>query len=543
VRKILVTTALPYANAPLHLGHILEHVQADIWVRWQKMFGNDCIFVGGEDAHGTAIMLSAEKEGITPETWIANMKTDHEKDLAGFHVVYDNYHTTHSAENLALTTEIYEQLKINHSISTSVVEQAYDPVKEMFLPDRFIRGTCPRCKAPDQYGDGCEVCGATYTAAELLDAVSQISGSKPITKSSEHYFFLLEKYAEMLQTWSESDAHVQPEIANKLKEWFKVGLKSWDISRDAPYFGFAIPGATNKYFYVWMDAPIGYIASFKNLCTKRQDLDFDSYWKSESATELYHFVGKDIIYFHALFWPAVLYAAGWRRPTAIFTHGFLNINGQKMSKSRGTFVTASSYLEHLDPEYFRYYLAAKLNASIDDLDLNFTDFVQRVNSDLVGKFVNIASRCASFINKHFAGKMATTLAEPALFEKFVASGERINELYTSRQYSEAMREIMSLADLANQYIDQKKPWTLAKDQQQLPEVQAITSMGLNLFRLLLLYLKPVLPRVAKEAEKFLNIPELTWQDLKKPLLGHTVLAFTPLLQRVDAEKIKLIVNI
>lgn len=540
VRKILVTTGLPYANASLHLGHILEQIQADIWVRWQKLCGADVIFISGDDAHGTPIMLSAQKAQKRPEDWIEQIKIEHTEDLKAFEISLDNFYTTHSKENHELTVQIYEALRVHGDIQVLNVKQLYDDEAKMFLPDRFVKGTCPRCKANDQYGDNCEICGASYDALELIDPISSLSNSKPIEKHSEHYFFSLEKYAAFLREWTRADQHLQKEIGHKLDEWFKAGLKNWDISRDAPYFGFAIPDAPDKYFYVWLDAPIGYMASFKNLCSRNPNLNFSEYWGAQSQTELYHFVGKDIIYFHALFWPAVLHGANFRTPTSIFTHGFVTVNGQKMSKSRGNFITARQYLNELQPEYLRYYLATKLNDSIDDLDFNLADFVQRNNSELVGKVVNIASRSAPFITKHFQGKLAEQLADEKLFHKFVEAGEKISKCYLERKYSEALREIMFLADLANQYIDAEKPWTLAKDPHNLSKVQAVASQSLNLFRLLALYLKPVLPTMVDKVEEFLNIPPLNFASRGTPLLNHTILEFKPLMQRLDlkqAEKI------
>jgi len=535
MRKILVTAALPYANGPLHLGHMLEHIQTDIWVRWQKIQGNSCIFICGDDAHGTPIMLSARQQGITPEELIAKSKLEHQADFAGFYIDFDNYYTTHSPENRELANTIYSRLKQNGDIEIKTVEQAYDPVANMFLPDRFVKGICPRCKAKDQYGDNCEVCGATYTTADLIDPVSVVSNVKPVQKSSEHIFFMLNKYTAMLQKWTHDDKHLQPEIKNKLKEWFNIGLKPWDISRDAPYFGFEIPDAPGKYFYVWLDAPIGYIASFQQLC-KRNGLNFDTYWDEGSDTELYHFVGKDIIYFHALFWPAMLFGAKFRTPSSVFVHGYLTVNGQKMSKSRGTFILVSDYLKQFNPECLRYYFAAKLNAGIDDIDLNFADFAQRVNSDLVGKVVNIASRTANFINKYFAGKLASELTNQTLFDNFIAEGNKLAISYENRDFSNAMRQIMALADHANQYIDEQKPWALAKQNPHDPLIQQVCTMGLNLFRILMLYLKPVLPKMALEVEKFLQIEPLMWSDLNKPLLDHNIAEFKPLLQRIDATK-------
>lgn len=538
MRKILVTSGLPYANGPIHLGHLVEYIQSDIWVRYQKLIGNECVFICGDDAHGTPIMLNAAKQNLSPEELIAQIKISHEADFAAFNIQFDNYYTTHSAENLELAQEIYGKLQANNDIEVKVIAQAYDPVKNMFLPDRFIKGECPRCGAKDQYGDSCEACGATYTSLELKNPVSVVSGATPIQKESEHYFFKLEKYQGMLRDWINDKSHLSPEIANKLNEWLANELKPWDISRDAPYFGFPIPNTTGKFFYVWLDAPIGYIASFKNLCSRRLDLNFSAFWHEEQATELYHFVGKDIIYFHALFWPAILTSAGLRKPTAIFTHGFLTVNGQKMSKSRGTFITARSYLDHLNPEYLRYYFAAKLNNRIDDLDLNFDDFSQKVNSELVGKVVNIASRCAKFINQQFENKLSNSLDVPELFAKFSQAGEELKNLYEKREFSQVIREIISLADLVNQYIDEQKPWALAKQQPGSPQVQVVCTMGLNLFRLLMIYLKPVLPVMAKTVEDFLNIPELTWQDSAKPLLNHTINEFKPLMSRVEKDKLK-----
>ncbi len=532
MRKILVTSGLPYANGPIHLGHMVEYIQTDIWVRFQKLIGNDCIYICGDDAHGTPIMLSAQNQGITPEELIKNMKKSHEQDFAGFYVEFDNFYTTHSPENKELVTAIYQKLCENNDIEKRIVKQAYDPVKNMFLPDRFIKGECPRCGAKDQYGDNCENCGATYTPLDLKNPVSAISGAKPIQKESEHFFFHLEKYAALLQKWLNA-GHVQDEVGHKLNEWFKMGLQEWDISRDAPYFGFEIPGEQGKYFYVWLDAPIGYMAGFKNLCAKRKDINFADYWNMGADTELYHFIGKDIIYFHALFWPAILTGAGFRKPNNIFVHGFLTINGQKMSKSRGTFILASDYLQKLNPEYLRYYFAAKLNGTIDDIDLNFDDFKQRVNSDLIGKMINIASRCAGFINKKFNNQMAGSLSDHSLFNIFVTKGEEICHLYEDLRYNQAVREIMALADKANQYINDKKPWILAKEPGQEHEVQNICSMGINLFRILMIYLQPVLPKMAKDVAEFLNVPLFHWQDINQPLLNHIINKFKPLMQRVD----------
>ena len=535
MRKILVTTGLPYANGSLHLGHVLEQIQADVWVRWQKILGVDCLFVCGDDAHGTPIMLSAQEKGITPEELITGIKLEHEKDSADFYIDFDNYHTTHSKENLSITSEIYKKLKANGDIVVKTIDQAFDTIKEMFLPDRFIKGTCPCCKTENQYGDNCENCGSTYNSMDLINPVSTLSGTQPIKKPTLHYFFHLPKYAEFLQHFLHDENHLQKEIAHKLDEWFKSGLKDWDISRDAPYFGFEIPDAPGKYFYVWLDAPIGYIASFKNLCEKRPEIDFDTYWKNDSKVKLYHFVGKDVVYFHALFWPAVLKGANLRLPDSVFTHGFVTVNGRKMSKSRGNFITARSYLDNLEPEYLRYYFTSKLSDTVDDLDFNITDFVQRVNSDLIGKVVNIASRSAGFITKNFDGNLASSLANEDLFNEFVKTGDKISDCYIARKYSEAVREIMRLADLANQYIDAEKPWVLVKDPATLPKTQLVATMGLNLFRLLVLYLKPILPKTALESEEFLNISPLVWQDREKPLLNHDIKPFKPLMQRILLE--------
>jgi methionyl-tRNA synthetase len=534
--KMLVTSALPYANGHLHLGHLVEHIQTDIWVRTHKMLGHECISICGDDAHGTPIMLKAEQLGITPEALTNEMKQSHERDFEAFGIAYDCYHSTHSSENQQLSAEIYERLQAAGDIVKKTIRQAYDPVKNMFLPDRYVKGVCPRCHAPDQYGDNCEVCGATYTPTDLLDAVSVISGAKPIEKESEHYFFDLPRYEPLLKEWTRK-GHLQTEVANKLDEWFASGLKQWDISRDAPYFGFKIPGTTDKYFYVWLDAPIGYMASFKKYCDSH-GLSFAEFWDRNSSTALYHFVGKDIVYFHALFWPAILAGSGYRLPTAIYTHGFLTVDGQKMSKSRGTFIEARTYLVHLNPEYLRYYFAAKLNGRVDDLDLNFDDFLNRVNADLVGKIVNIASRCAGFINKQFNNQLSDKLCEPDLFQQLLSQRQEIIDALIQRDYAKAVRQIMDCADRVNQYIDVNKPWAIAKESERLSEVQAICSMGLNLFRLLMTYLKPILPKMAEEAELFLNCEPLTWKNCEKPLLNHQINPFKPLMHRVEREKIE-----
>ena len=538
-RKILVTSALPYANAPLHLGHMLEQVQTDIWVRFQRSRGNHCRYVCADDAHGTAIMLSAEKQGVTPEAHIANIKALHEADSAGFHVSFDNYHSTHSPENQNWSETIFKRLEANGHIAVRSVVQAYDEVKGLFLADRFIKGTCPKCKTPDQYGDNCEACGATYSPTDVIDPVSALSGSTPVEKASDHLFFTLSAFQDLLAEWV-SGEQLQAPIANKLREWIDAGLQDWDISRDAPYFGFEIPGYPDKYFYVWLDAPIGYIASHQNLCERTGD-DFESYWQPASDTELYHFIGKDIINFHGLFWPAMLASAGLRQPTAIFAHGFLTVDGTKMSKSRGTFIMASTYLEHLEAEYLRYYFAAKLSPHVDDMDLNLEDFVQRVNSDLVGKVVNIASRCAGFLRKRFDNQLSTTCSEPELLNELISVGDSIAALYEARDFQRAMREIIALADRANQYIDEKKPWVLAKEQGREQEVQDACSVGINCFRVLMTYLKPVLPVMAEKSEAFLGLT-LDWTDLTAPLEGHTINKFSPLIQRIDPDAVAAMVE-
>ena len=535
-RQILVTSALPYANGSIHIGHLVEYIQTDIWVRFQKMQGHNCIYVCADDAHGTPIMLRAQNEGITPEELISATDKEHRADFSDFNVSFDNFHSTHSEENREIAEMIYIRLRDAGHIEKRTINQAYDPEKEMFLPDRFIKGTCPKCGADDQYGDNCEVCGATYAPTDLKNPVSAVSGATPIDKESEHYFFKLADFEPMLREWIAGN-HTQTAISNKVSEWFESGLQSWDISRDAPYFGFEIPDAPGKFFYVWLDAPMGYMASFKNLCDKRDDLNFDDYWKVDSEHEVYHFIGKDIAYFHTLFWPAVLSGSNFRTPTAVFCHGFLTVNGQKMSKSRGTFIKARTYLDNLNPEYLRYYFAAKLSNGVDDLDLNLDDFILRVNSDLVGKVVNIASRCAGYISKKCDGKLSATCSEPELYQSFVQAGEHIAELFDQREFSHAVREIMALADKANQYIDEQKPWALAKEEGKEQQVQDIYSMGVNLFRVLMTYLKPVLPHMAEATESFLNIDALTWADAATPLTDHEINKFKPLMTRVEQEKI------
>ena len=539
-RDMLVTSALPYANGAIHLGHLVEYIQTDIWVRFQKMQGHQAIYVCADDAHGTPIMLRAQSEGITPETLIARVGEEHRADFRDFHIGFDNYHSTHSPENRELAELIYTRLRDGGYIHVRTIQRPYDPERQMFLPDRFIKGECPRCGAPGQYGDSCEACGATYSPSDLKNPVSVLSGATPVLRDTEQFFFDLAAFEPMLRKWTRA-GHVQPEIARKLDEWFEAGLKDWEISRDAPYFGFEIPDAPGKYFYVWLDAPIGYMASFRQLCDRTGE-DFDRYWKPDSDCEVYHFIGKDIAYFHTLFWPAMLDGAGFRKPTAVYCHGFLTVNGQKMSKSRGTFIKARTYLEHLNPEYLRYYFAAKLGSGIDDLDLNLEDFVQRVNSDLVGKVVNIASRCAGFINKRFKGRLSAQLPDPDLHDTFVRAGEEIARLYEAREFGHAMREIMALADRANQYIDEARPWVLAKDPGRADEVQAICTQGLNLFRVIMTYLKPVLPVLSENAEAFLQVPPLDWAGREQPLLDHAIGTFRPLLTRVDPDAVAAMVE-
>lgn len=534
-RQILVTCALPYANGAIHLGHMLEHIQADVWVRYQRMRGHEIYFICADDAHGTPIMLKAQQLGITPEAMIDAVKGEHEKDFAGFNISFDNYHSTHSQENRILSSHIYQSLKANGHIKTKIIEQLFDTEKQMFLPDRFVKGTCPRCKAPDQYGDNCEVCSATYSPTELIDAKSALSNSTPIIKESEHYFFNLPAFEEMLRNWTRSGS-LQEQIANKMQEWFDIGLQPWDISRDAPYFGFEIPDAPGKYFYVWLDAPIGYMSSFKNYCDRVKKVDFDHFWHKNSDTELYHFIGKDIVYFHSLFWPAMLEGSQYRKPTNIFAHGYVTVNGAKMSKSRGTFIQANTYLAHLDPDYLRYYYAAKLSPRIDDIDLNLDDFIQRVNSDIVNKVVNLASRSAGFINKRFDGLLSEQLEDKNLFDEFINKAEIIAQYYEERELAKAMREIMTLADEANRYIDEKAPWVIAKQEGQEPQLQAVCSMAINLFKILMTYLKPVVPQLAERTEQFLNIT-LTWDTLNHPLLAAAINPFKTLFTRIDPDKV------
>ncbi len=536
-RQILITSALPYANGPIHLGHLVEYIQTDIWSRFQKMRGHECWYVCADDAHGTPIMLHARKRGITPEELIDEISQEHQADFAGFSIAFDNYHSTHSAENRELAELIYNRLHEAGHIESRTITQAYDPEQGLFLPDRFIKGKCPKCGADDQYGDSCERCGATYSPSDLVEPRSVLSGAVPVERESVHYFFKLQHFETMLRDWMRSD-RLQQAVRHKLDEWFADGLRDWDISRDAPYFGFTIPGTSGeKFFYVWLDAPIGYLASFKAFC-KRKGIDFDAWWGPESQTELYHFIGKDIIYFHALFFPAVLHGGGFRTPSAVFSHGFLTVDGQKMSKSRGTFIRARTYLDHLDPEYLRYYFAAKLGQSVDDIDLNLEDFRQRVNADLVGKVVNIASRCAGFIQKRFDGILSADAGAAELRHQAVAAGEQIAAHYENREYGAAIREIMAIADRTNEYIDAEKPWVLAKQPDGEEQLHRVCSGGIELFRLLILYLKPVLPRTAEAAEAFLAVEPLCWADRNQTLAGRRINRFKPLLVRVEEARIE-----
>ncbi len=531
IRKIVVTSALPYANGPIHIGHMLEYVQTDIWVRFQKLRGHECIYVCADDAHGTPIMLRAQAEGITPESLIERMQQEHLADFSDFGVDFDNYHSTHSPENQHYSELIYQRLKEAGHVRTEVISQAYDPKAEMFLPDRFIKGECPNCGKADQYGDNCENCGATYAPTDLINPVSVVTGETPIEKDSEQYFFKVSDFEDMLKKWTRA-GHIQKEIANKMDEWLEDGLKDWDISRNAPYWGFEIPDAPGKYFYVWLDAPIGYLASFKNWCD-HNDHNFDDYWQVDSQAELYHFIGKDIARFHTLFFPAMLHGAGFRRPSAVYCHGFLTVDGQKMSKSRGTFIMARTYLQHLNPEYLRYYFAAKLGPGVEDIDLSLDDFCARVNSDLVGKVVNIASRCAGFINKRFEGKLAASMSDDSLNQQYLDASSIIADAYENREFGKAMREIMALADRANQFIDEKQPWVGIKHEARHGEVHDVCTIGINCFRQLIILLKPVLPKLAEQAESFLNVNPLNWNDLGNHLLDHAVNRFKPLMTRID----------
>ncbi|AVT49332.1 methionine--tRNA ligase [Shewanella baltica] len=537
-RKILVTSALPYANGPIHLGHMLEYIQTDIWSRYQKLRGHECHYICADDAHGTPIMLKAQQLGIAPEDMIAQVNKEHQQDFADFNVAFDNYHSTHSEENRLMASDIYLKLRDNGYIKSKSISQLFDPEKSMFLPDRFVKGTCPKCKSPDQYGDNCDSCGATYSPTELINPKSAVSGATPVMKDTEHFFFDLPAFEGMLKEWTRSGA-LQVEMANKLDEWFEQGLQQWDITRDAPYFGFEIPDAPGKYFYVWLDAPIGYMGSFKNLCAKRPELSFDEFWGKDSTAEVYHFIGKDIVYFHSLFWPAMLHGSGYRQPNSVYAHGYVTVNGAKMSKSKGTFIKARTYLDHLDPEYLRYYYAAKLSSRIDDLDLNLEDFAQRVNSDLVGKLVNLASRTAGFITKRFDGKLAK-INDTTLTEAFLAKQDVIADFYESREYGKAMREIMALADMANGFVADAAPWQMVKHDDQQEAAHQVCSNALNLFRILVTYLKPVLPRLAQDVEAFFQLP-LTWDALSQDLAGHEIAPFKAMMQRVELDKVNAMV--
>ncbi len=534
LRKILVTSALPYANGPIHIGHLVEYVQTDIWVRYLRLTGHKVTYLCASDAHGTPVMLKAREAGISPEALVERFRAEHQQAFGGFRVEFDNYHTTHSEENRVLVEQFYARLNARGLITQRVIQQAYDAEAGMFLPDRFIRGDCPVCHTPDQYGDSCENCGATYSPSELKNARSVVSGAAPVEKASVHYFFRLALFEESLKTWL-AGGHVQESVARKLQEWFTAGLRDWDISRDAPYFGFRIPGTDDKYFYVWLDAPVGYMASHQNWLqrTGRPGSEFAAAWGPDSTAELHHFIGKDILYFHTLFWPALLEGAGFRKPTAVHVHGFLTVNGQKMSKSRGTFIAANTYLQHLDPEYLRYYYAFKLGPGLDDIDLSLTDFVARVNADLVGKVVNLASRCAGFISQRFDGQLAGALDAPGLYQQFVTAGDSIGLAFEQLDYGRAMRETMQLADAANKYIDEQKPWVLAREPASLPQVQAVCTQGLNLFRVLMTYLAPVLPRVAAQSAAFLQSGPISWAGRAAPLLGSRIGVYEPLLVRVD----------
>ena len=537
-RQILVTNALPYANAALHLGHVLEYTQTDVWVRFQKLRGHECYYVSADDAHGTAIMLKAEEKGISAEQHISEMRKFHEADFKDFYIGVDNYYTTHSEENRDFSELIYNRLSANGHITQRSIIQAFDPEKNLFLADRYIRGTCPKCKAEDQYGDNCESCGATYSPLDLINPVSAISGATPIGRESVHYFFKLPEFSKFLSEWINSGT-VQKEVSNKLSEWLDSGLQEWDISRDAPYFGFEIPNAPGKYFYVWLDAPIGYMASFKNLC-EAKNLDFDCFWNKDSTAELYHFIGKDIVNFHALFWPAMLKSADFRTPTKVCVHGFVTVNGTKMSKSRGTFINARTYLDHLNPEYLRYYYASKLTNTVEDIDLNLEDFIQKVNSDLVGKVVNIASRCSKFITNE-SGVLSSRIENEALWDQVTGVADSIANYYENLEFGKAIREIMAQADSVNEYIAEQEPWKRNKDQDQKQQVQDICSLGINLFRIILIYLKPVVPAMAEAGEFFLN-DKLSWESIRKPLLSHKINQFKPLMQRVDKDKVEAMVS-
>ena len=539
-RTILVTSALPYANGSIHLGHMLEYIQTDIWVRYQKQSGHQCVYVCADDAHGTAIMLRAQTLGITPEELISEVKAEHEADFSDFYIDFDHYSSTHTETNRHYSELIYSRVRDAGGIAVRNISQLYDPEKGLFLADRYVKGTCPKCGANDQYGDNCEACGATYQASELQDPRSTLSGAVPVLKDTEHLFFELDQHTEFLKDWSRS-GRLQSEVANKLAEWIEGGLKSWDISRDAPYFGFEIPDHPGTYFYVWLDAPIGYMGAFKEWCDKN-NFDFDSVWGPESDAEVYHFIGKDIVNFHCLFWPAMLNQANYRTPTGVNVHGFVTVDGRKMSKSRGTFIKARTYLDHLDPEYLRYYFATKLSANVEDIDLSLEDFVQKVNSDLVGKLVNIASRTAGFITKKFDGQLSTDLANPELIEAIRAKGPDIRSAFERREFSKGTREIMALADDVNAWIADVAPWHLAKSEDTLAEVQPICTTAINAFRILVLYLKPVTPVLASKVQEFLQVGSLDYGTLNDTLLGHTIAPFTPLLTRIEMSDVEAMIQ-
>lgn len=537
---MLVTSALPYANGQIHLGHMLEHIQSDIFVRYQRAVGNEVYYVCADDCHGTPIMIKAHNMGITPEQLITEIGVNHKADFDGFLISYDNYYRTHSEENRIFSTEIYKKLRDKGYIKTRTISQLYDPEKNMFLPDRFVKGTCPRCGAKDQYGDNCEVCSATYDPTELKDAYSTVSGATPVLKESEHYFFDLPQFDAFLHDYIKNSGAIAPAMANKLEEWFAQGLKQWDISRDAPYFGFEIPDVKDKYFYVWLDAPIGYMASFKNFCDKK-GIDFNEFFKADSTKELYHFIGKDILYFHSLFWPATLKGADLRVPSGVFVHGYLTVNGTKMSKSKGTFIQASTYLKHLKPECLRYYFASKLTSDAVDLDLALDDFQAKINSDIVGKIVNLASRCAGFITKRFAGKLASSVYDQELSQKIAAIADTVKQGYESRNYADAIRAIMGLADEANRFIDREAPWVIAKQEGQEDKLQHVCTDGLNAFKAIITYLSPVLPEVYAKAQEFLNDP-LNFNDAHQPLLDHTINKFSPMFTRIDPKDIEAMIE-
>ena len=540
-RKIFVSSALPYANGSIHMGHLVEYIQSDIWVRFQKLYGNKCIYICAADAHGTPIMIKAREEQTTPEELVKRISKEQYKDLKDFNVEFDNFYTTHSSENTELVHRIYKVLLKEKHIYKKTIKQAYDESEKIFLPDRFIRGNCPRCHAKDQYGDACENCGATYNPEELSQPVSVLSNTKPTWRKSEHHFFRLSSFEKQLKKWIKK-SNLHQNITSKLDEWFTVGLRDWDISRDAPYFGINIPDTTDKYFYVWLDAPIGYLASFLNLCKKTSDLNFEDYWLNKNSNEIYHFIGKDIVYFHTLFWPAILEGSGFRKPNSVFAHGFLTINGKKMSKSRGTFIKARTYLDHLDPTYLRYYYAAKLGPSMEDIDLSFDDFILRVNSDLIGKLVNIASRCATFINKNFDSKLASKHDDPSLFQEFLNKSKTISKYFEHREFSKVIRETMKLSDMTNEYIDKNKPWVIIKEKDQGTKAQEICTQGLNLFRIIMIYLTPVLPELSKKSQILFKEQLWTWSSLENPLLSCNISNYKPLLLRIEKSEVNKIIE-